>query len=197
MKKNILLAILILLLQNAFAQDVIVKLNGDEVKARILEIKLQEIVYSHPDSMDGKMLMLPTAEVFMVRFANGTKEMIAKPDASQSNELARTPEQMYELGQKDAQLLYKGNGAMWGSAASSFVFPYGLAGSAAIGLVKPKAENHPVSDVRYLSDPDYVRGYEDKAKRKKWGKVAAGTGIGLGVASVFIAILVTQVAFMP
>ena len=197
MKQSILLGLLLVLLQSAFAQDKILKLNGDEIKARVLEIKLQEIVYRHPDSMDGKMHMLPIAEVFMVQYANGTKEMIAKPVGSQSSEPAKTPEQMYELGQKDAQLLYKGNGAMWGSAASSFVFPYGLAGSAAIGLVKPKAENHPVSDVRYLSDPDYVRGYEDKAKRKKWGKVAAGTGIGLGVASVFIAILVTQVAFMP
>ncbi|GAB3195097.1 hypothetical protein ABID22_000002 [Pontibacter aydingkolensis] len=198
MKQSILLGLLLVLIQSAFAQDKIVKLNGDEIKARVREIKLQEIVYQHPDSLEGKLHLIPKAEVFMVQYENGTKEMITQSVVNQDSEpITRTPEQMYELGRYDAQHLYKGRGAMWGSAASGFVFPYGLAGSAAIGLVKPKAKNHPVSDVAYLSDPNYVKGYEDRAKRRKWGKVAAGTGIGLGVATVFIAVLVSQVAFMP
>lgn len=186
MKKSLLLGLLLVLVQSTFAQDKIVKTNGDEFMARVLEIKLQEIVYQHPDSAEGKVYFIPKSDVFMVKYANGTKEIIAQASGDNSM-ITMTPEQMYELGRNDAKLLYKGTGAMWGSAASSFAFPYGLAGAAAIGLVKPKAHNHPVSDINYLSDPNYVRGYEDKAKRKKWGKVAAGTGIGLGAFSVVAA----------
>lgn len=190
MKRNIIFALLLLLLQHAFAQDVIVKVNGEEMAARVAEITLHDIIYQHPDSAQGMLHHIAKADVFMVKFANGTKEVFAQnlPETDSTVVPESSPEQMYELGRKDAELLYKGKGAMWGSAASSFIFPYGLAGSVAIGLVRPKAANNPVSNLNYLSDPNYVRGYEDRAKKRKLGKAAAGAGIGVGAFTVVAAV---------
>lgn len=71
---------------------------------------------------------------------------------------------------------------MWGSAATSaLLFPYGYAGSAIIGLTHPRAHRNQVSDMALLSYPEYVRGYEEQAKRKKGTKALAGAGIGTGV----------------
>lgn len=77
MKKYILSALFFLFLYNAYAQDVILKLNGEEISARVTEINLNEVVYQHPDSVQGIFYGIPKAEVFMVTFANGSKELIS------------------------------------------------------------------------------------------------------------------------
>ncbi|WP_299818339.1 hypothetical protein [uncultured Pontibacter sp.] len=196
MKKCILLLLLLLAaLQTTFAQDRIVKLNGDELMARVLEIKLQEIVYQHPDSLHGALHTLPKADVFMIHFANGTKEVFTQnlPESQTSSSNYLNPDQMYQLGSDDARRLYKGTGAMWGSAGCALFFPYGLAGSAAIGLTKPKAYRNPVSNINYLTDPHYVKGYEQQAHRKKAGKVAAGAGIGLAAITAVVVVVLASV----
>jgi hypothetical protein len=185
MKKTLTLAILILFIQNAFAQDVIVKLNGDEIPARVKEITLQNIYYQHPDSVKGLVHSITRADIFMVKFANGTKEVFEE-NISESEAII-TPQQMYEIGRQDAKDLYKGNGAMWGSAACALVFPYGLVGSAAIGLTRPKAYNNPVSNRSYLADQNYVNGYEIQAGKKKTKKTLAGAGIGFAVIGAILA----------
>lgn len=188
MKVTVILSFMLLFVQRIFAQDIILKRNGEEIPAQVIEIGIDSILYQHPDSVESLQQSIAKADVFMVRFANGTKELIAEATGQQNLVAPSSPEQMYELGRKDAELLYKGKGAMWGSAASSFMFPYGLAGSVIIGVVPPKAANHPVSNINYLADPSYVKGYEDRAKKRKLGKAAAGAGIGFGAFTVVAAI---------
>jgi hypothetical protein len=180
MKRILLFVLFAFAVQSASAQDYIVKINGEEIFARVLEITLQEVIYQQPaDSLKEITERIPRSEVFMVRFANGTREVFGEnlPEA-QVTEVLRTSDEMYMLGKQDALKYYKGTGAMWGSAASSLIWPYGYAGSLAIGLTRPKAQNHPVSDYNLLTDPHYVRGYEDQAKKKKGRKALAGAGIG-------------------
>lgn len=83
---------------------------------------------------------------------------------------------MYLLGKRDAKQYYTGNGAMWGSAASTLLA--GPVGPVVIAVIKPRAKNNMVSDVSYLQDPHYVKGYEKQAHKKKAGKAAIGLGIG-------------------
>src|SRR5690606_14673309 len=138
MKKMYTLVLFLAVQLSAFAQDRIVTLAGDEFTARILEITLEEVLYQHPDSLEGKIHNLSKAEVFMVQFSNGTKEVFAQKTET-SPEDAYAVQDLYRLGQEDARRYYKGNGAMWGSVASSMTaFPIGLAGSAFIGMVPPK-----------------------------------------------------------
>jgi hypothetical protein len=183
MKRILSILFMILLHQHVYAQDKIVKVSGEEIPARVLEITLHEILFQHPDSLQGITQRLAKSDVFMVRFENGTKEVFAQNlPGSTAAEALRTPDEMYNLGRQDALKYYKGNGAMWGSAASSLVmFPIGLAGSLAIGATPPKVEKQPVSDVQLLMDPAYVKGYKEQAHRKKKGKALAGVGIGAGI----------------
>jgi hypothetical protein len=190
MKKYILIALFLLFLQNAFAQDVILKLNGEEITVRVSEINLNEIVYQHPDSAQGLVYRIPKAEVFMVTFANGTKEMTSS--TMHGNKLQTkvyNQNEMYALGQNDAKKYYKGNDVMWTSAASTLLVPVGLVVPVSLAISKPKIKNHAVSDVELLSDSFYVKGYEKEAHKKKAGKALAGTGIGvltLATALVFL-----------
>lgn len=154
------------------------------MSARILEITLQEILFQHPDSLQGMTWRIPKSEVFMVQFQDGTKEVFEQnlPASPATKAAALTPEELRLLGREDALKYYTGSGAMWGSAASAFtMFPIGLVGSVVIGATPPKIENHRISDVNLLQYPDYVQGYKEQAHRRKKGKVLAGVGIGVGI----------------
>jgi len=185
MKKYLLFILCLVLAQTAMAQDVIVKINGDELKAKVLEITPTNIIYLLPDAPDSVKQTIAKAEVFMLRYANGTKdvftenlpsETIAKPD----------PAHMYQKGRQDARLHYNGTGAMLGSAAS--VLLAGPVGPVIIGAIKPRAHSNHALPYTLLQDPNYVRGYEKQAHNRKIGKVAIGTGLGVG-ASVLLILL--------
>src|SRR5947207_480696 len=83
MKIKLLTAILLLVVSGitlpavSFAQDVIIKKNGDEIKSKILEVSGSEIKYKRSDNMDGPTYTIPKPEVFMVKYENGTKEIIS------------------------------------------------------------------------------------------------------------------------
>lgn len=180
MKNSLLTLLCALLLQTAFAQDVIIKIDGTEIKARVLEITLSEVVYQSPDSVESRSQSISKSEVFMVRFANGTREVFQEnlPAVADSGAQPNDPAQMYYQGQQDALRYYKGNGAMWGSAASLTMGPLGIVGPIIIGSTKPKAHKNPVPAQHLLLDQNYVNGYEKQAHKRKIGKAALGTGIG-------------------
>jgi len=76
----------LLLPNNAFSQDlpayscdVIVLKNGSETKGKILEISPTEIKYKKCDYIDGPTISVLKSDVFMLKYANGTKEVIV-PD---------------------------------------------------------------------------------------------------------------------
>lgn len=197
MKQNLITLMLTLMLQGAVAQDYIVKLNGDEIPARVLEITLDEILYHHPDSAKELTSRMPKPEVFMIRFENGTKEVFTQNQAEKDTATVRllSPDQLYQLGSQDALQYYKGNGVMWGSAASTaLLFPYGLAGAVVLGIMPPDVHPNKVSDTALLAYPEYVLGYEKQAKKKRRRKALAGAGIGSAVAVTVIGI--TFAAFM-
>src|SRR5688500_716753 len=60
----------------AFCQDTIYKTNGTEIQAKILEITSSEIKYKRFDNLQGPTIYMPKAEVFMIKYENGTKEII-------------------------------------------------------------------------------------------------------------------------
>lgn len=184
MKKYLLVVVCILMVQAAFAQDVIIKVSGDEIKANVLEITLTQIIYSLPDTTLNEKHSILKSEVFMVRFANGTKEVFQEnlPLISETAD----PAAMYLRGQQDARLYYKGEGALWGAAATMILV--GPAGPVVIGAVKPKAHRNVVPSHALLADVNYVRGYEKQAHKRKIGKAAVGAGIGTGIMVAFLVI---------
>jgi len=58
------------------AQDFIVLKTGDEIKSKVIEISQTEIKYKKFDNPDGPTISMDKQTVFMIRYANGTKDII-------------------------------------------------------------------------------------------------------------------------
>ena len=64
--------------------DILVLKNGDEVKAKVLEISPIEIKYKKCNMPEGPLYVVKKSDVFMIKYANGTKVVI-KSEAAESN----------------------------------------------------------------------------------------------------------------
>lgn len=71
------------------AQDIITKCNGEEIEAKVTEIGDTQIKYRKYENPQGAIYNIPASEVFVIRFEDGTREVITPLDgASQTS--ART-----------------------------------------------------------------------------------------------------------
>jgi hypothetical protein len=91
MKNTILLfAIAMLSISQSFAQDRLFFLNGDETDVKITEISSSEVKYKRLDNLEGPSFSTLKSELFMIKYANGDKEMIAaqtaEPASTQNEE---------------------------------------------------------------------------------------------------------------
>lgn len=87
MKKLVLfLALAIFGVTMCFAQDVITKQNGDDIQAKVIEIGSTEVKYKKFDNQDGPIYSIPTSEILMIRYENGSNEVFntAKAPATTS-----------------------------------------------------------------------------------------------------------------
>jgi hypothetical protein len=57
------------------AQDNITLKNGDEVKAKVIEINETEIKYKNFENQDGPTRIVYKSEVFLIKYQNGTKDV--------------------------------------------------------------------------------------------------------------------------
>ncbi|QHL86601.1 hypothetical protein GU926_03755 [Nibribacter ruber] len=178
MKKRLLFMVLFALvcLQPLMAQDIILKMTGEEIKAKVMEISLSQVRFKLTDSPTDSVHALPRSEVFMITFANGAKEVLNQEPADTTSAEVMTPQQMYQLGTKDAKAYYKGRDVIWASAATTMLF---LPAPIIMGAIPPKIKPTEVSNIDYLKNNYYVKGYKKQAHKKKIGKVAIGTGVGL------------------
>lgn len=82
MKKLFLCLCAALLSGMAAAQDLIVKHNGDELQAKVVEIGDTQIKYRKFANPEGPVYSVASSDVFFIRFENGTKELISAAAAS-------------------------------------------------------------------------------------------------------------------
>jgi hypothetical protein len=67
----------------AKAQDNIILKSGQEVPAKVLEVSKTEIKYKRTDNPDGPIYTMAAGEVFLIKYANGTKDVLsAQPQPS-------------------------------------------------------------------------------------------------------------------
>ena len=57
--------------------DVIILKNGNEIKAKVLEIGVKEISYKNCDNISGPTISVAKPDVFMVKYTNGTRDVFA------------------------------------------------------------------------------------------------------------------------
>lgn len=61
---------------DVLAQDVIVKTDGEEIEAKVIEIGLSEIKYKRFDNPEGPIIVITKSDVFKINYENGTYELI-------------------------------------------------------------------------------------------------------------------------
>ena len=206
-----LLALAWLAASPARAQDLIIDLQGNELTGQVIEITPGQVLY-RPDSTDVALppVVLDKQTLFMIRFANGTREVFgqnlqpALPSPTRgpvppapAQPAGMTAQDLYRRGQQDALRLHSYKGAFWGTYAATLTTGYGgIIVGGAVGFSRPKAARNPLIEQQLLSYPAYVEGYEVQARRRKMGKAAEGFGVALAtqmaVIILFIAALVAQ-----
>ncbi|MBO0939964.1 hypothetical protein J2I47_25690 [Fibrella sp. HMF5335] len=77
MNKLIYTSLLMLLAVVAQAQDNIILKSGQEVPAKVLEVSKADIKYKRTDNPDGPIYTITAGEVFMIKYANGTKDVLS------------------------------------------------------------------------------------------------------------------------
>ena len=76
MKKIVIGILLIIGTMGLHAQDIIIKENGDEIKAKVMEVGITEIKYKKAGNEEGPTYAILKSEVFLIKYANGTKDVI-------------------------------------------------------------------------------------------------------------------------
>lgn len=95
--------------------DIIVLKNGDDVKAKVLEISPIEIKYKKCLSPDGPLYIVKKLDVFMIKYANGTKDVI---DVEKTNEPDVTKDEIVP------DTSYTGPKTMHPKAKSALIFAW-------------------------------------------------------------------------
>ena len=191
--KSLLLSLILLipLFLNAqdVAQDVIIMKNGDEVKTKVVEVGIDNI--KHQKQSEGPLYVLRKSEVFMIKYADGTKELYGnnlttevKVDSSQIEFTG--PDKNSQIafqGQKDGGLFYKGkkSGAGGTLATTLVVGIFGLIPAIACSSTPPSISNLNIPEGIYSKNPIYIDAYRTEAKKIKSRKVWSFFGFGVGV----------------
>lgn len=76
-KVSLLIWALIAIVRIGLAQDNIILRTGEEVKAKVEEVGLNEVKYKRADNMNGPLYTIPKSQVFMIKYENGTKDVFA------------------------------------------------------------------------------------------------------------------------
>ncbi|MDQ3047542.1 MAG: hypothetical protein M3R27_08355 [Bacteroidota bacterium] len=74
--KSFLVLLAVLSIQTAFSQDYIIKKNGDEIKAKVVEVGTIEIKYKKFEKPTGPNYVVERADVFMIKYEDGTKDVL-------------------------------------------------------------------------------------------------------------------------
>lgn len=167
----------------AKAQDIITKKGGEEIKVKVQEVGQTEIKYKLYDNQNGPLYSVNKSDLFMIKYENGTKEVI-----SQNNQISSTDD-MYSKGQEDAKRYYtKHKGAGAGTFATSFLAGpiIGLIPAIACSSSSPNYDNLGFPNADLMKNTEYTRGYTESAKKKKSGKVWKNFGIGSGLALIAV-----------
>ena len=78
MNKLICLSLLMLMAVMVRAQDNIILKSGQEVAAKVLEVSNADIKYKRTDNPDGPIYTMPARDVFLIKYANGTKDILSQ-----------------------------------------------------------------------------------------------------------------------
>jgi hypothetical protein len=175
----------------AQSTDVILHTDGRETSARVLSITPTLVTYQ----AGTDTLTLPTREVFLIRYPNGSRELLAAATkfspapVTTSEESLAAAKAMDRQGRIDAGRNFKIAGTFWGSYVTTIAstptwFMAGAATSITLGSLRPLERNLIVPDPALRANPSYMAGYRSRAAKKKFGSAALGFAMGVTTVAV-------------
>ena len=76
---NTLVCILLVICsQGAFSQDIIILKTGDEITAKVEEIKPDVVSYRKFENLQGPLYTVEKNKIFMIKYANGSKDVFTE-----------------------------------------------------------------------------------------------------------------------
>jgi hypothetical protein len=191
----------------SFAQDKIIKMNGEEIDSVIAESKGNSIFYKKYNSKDNKTKRISSENVFLIVHPNGKEEVVYArdtieytPDTSSGNYYSLEQLRMEIKGKQEARKYYHNRmplftGFLWG-ASSILVAPLSpglMFIPPAIGAVvashgEPNMKKQKVSHPDLLNNREFMFGYSEIASKKKvkYSIIGGSIGLVLSVATLFI-----------
>lgn len=175
-----------------FSQDIITKKTSETIQSKILEVTTTEIKYKNFDNQDGPIYTLPKAEISMILYENGTKDVFnEEPIITTPSYPIPKDIDFFAQGQADASKYYKGyKGAGTGTLIAGLLSPLvGLIPAVACSSTNPKEANLGFPNPELMKNADYNKAYTQKAKKIKQGKVWTNWGIAFGVNLIAVLVL--------
>jgi len=173
-------------------QDTVIMKNGDELIGKITEVNPTYIVFQFADTATMPNRIIPKETIFILKYANGTRDVFSLEAPVVSNENADV---MFNKGQSDAKKYFRTSGVFWGSFGSTLINPtIGIPTTAILAAVKPNSENFKTPYPALLKNENYFKGYEKGAKKKKLVKSLTGFGTAVGIYVGLIIILVASIS---
>lgn len=77
---------------NVDSCDNIILKNGDEIPAKIIEINPTEVKYKKCDYINGPTVVLEKSKVFMIKYANGTKDVFSSENTNENQKKSEVKE---------------------------------------------------------------------------------------------------------
>lgn len=67
-----------------FSQDILTYKNGDEAKVKVIEVTSSEVKFKKADNINGPLYTILKADLFMIVFENGTKELFGNQSKTET-----------------------------------------------------------------------------------------------------------------
>lgn len=195
MKKRDLITIIILSIAISLnAQDLITKRNGEDIKAKVIEIGLNEVKFKRSDNLNGPLIIIAKSEILLIRYENGSKSIFEESNNSVTKIELPKGLNWNTQAEIDAQKYYRGYRKHWVGTFIPCIFIGPL-----FGLIPAGGNSHAKikeldminnKNPEWFNNKEYKDSYTDYAKKMKrkrvWGGYLGGSLIFIGIAGILL-----------
>ncbi|GAB4038510.1 hypothetical protein [Spirosoma gilvum] len=161
-----------------YGQDNIILKNGSEIQAKVLEVLPGQIKYRRQDNPDGPVYTTGTSDVLLIKYANGTKDVL-NPAATRPSRMAPTTLAPTGSGINNAAGTPAINRLGYHTGLFSRYFTNGAGERVGNSVVRTLLVDH----------PDAMHAYQRGQSLRRWTYATAGTGLALiGTGAVVAAV---------
>ncbi|MBN8826601.1 MAG: hypothetical protein J0I82_31545 [Spirosoma sp.] len=161
-----------------YGQDNIILKNGSEIQAKVLEVLPGQIKYRRQDNPDGPVYTTGTSDVLLIKYANGTKDVL-NPSASRASRMVPNALPLTGSGNTNAIGTPAINRLGYHTGLFSRYFTNGTG----------ERVNNSVVHTLLLDHPDAMQAYQRGQSLRHWTYATAGTGIALIGAGAVVALV--------